>query len=1011
MKLNKLLEKQIKKFFPGLSYEQEEVKLFIKSVNDSYNAYEKDIELSEHAFRITEEEYRDLNNQLKEEIDLKGTLINKLKEAVSEIGETTLMESDDENEILNIATYLKKQIIKQREADKKIQDQKRFYEQILNRIPADIAVFDDQHRYLFVNPLAISNDQLREWIIGRNDEEYCAYKNKSQAIAEQRRQSFNETVASRTEIEWEEKIYGTDGNIIYNLRKMFPVFNADDTLEMVIGYGINITERKKIEEQIRLSEARYKGIFDNSLALICTHDLNGILLDVNKASVDTFEYPREELVGSSLEKLIPEDKKTEFELSYLDVIRNSGKAEGIMVALSKQGRKIYLLYHNYLVVNDSEKPYVIGFSQDITARFDAERALKKSEEKYRNIIANMNLGLLEVDKDENILYANNSFCEMSGYDFEEIRGRNASSIFWNDEHSVLSHDVQRRRLDGNSDAYELKTRNKKGEYKWWLISGAPSFDQKGNFVGSIGIHLDITLQKTLEHELRKAKSDAELSAQAKEVFLANISHEIRTPMNAILGIGRLLAKTHLGTQQKFYLNTIHNAANNLLVIINDLLDFSKIEAGKLTLEHIGFDLNATIRNAIQILNHRAEEKGLLLSYELDHGIVPVLLGDPYRLNQVLMNFLSNSLKFTEQGKVLISCSLLAEDQKSQEIEFKVIDTGIGMSQEFQSNLFDKFSQEDESVTRKFGGTGLGMSISKQILELMGGTIRVESRKNEGTTISFCIRFPKGNAEDLAERQYSSIDAQILKGKRILLVEDNDMNRLLANTILSQYGADIDEAANGSIAIDLLKHNVYDLILMDIQMPVKDGIETTRYIRSNIDTGIPIIALTANAYRKEEERCLKAGMNDFISKPFEEAKIVQVVAEWLGRETERHSPVSIFADTSPNNVKLFDLDKITSISRGNEDFVNKMISMFVETMPEILKQMNDAVKSGDMKKLSALAHRMKPSLQTMNIVSLENDVQALEDNRSKSPDKPDILSHLNNVNRTIEEVLKQLNSRL
>lgn len=1011
MKLNKLLEKQLRKYFPGELYEQDAVKQFINSVNDSYNAYEKDIELSDHAFKITEEEYRDLNHKLKEEIDLKGTLINKLKEAVSDIGETTLMESDDEHEILNIASYLKKQIIRQREADKKIQDQKQFYENILNRIPADIAVFDDHHRYLFVNPLAIGNVQLREWIIGKNDIEYCAYKNRPASVAEVRRQRFQDAVSSRQQVEWEENSTGPDGRAIINLRKMFPVFNEEGKLEIVIGYGIDITERKRIEEQIRLSEARYKGIFDNSLALICTHDLNGVLLEINKASVDTFEYSREELLGSSLQKLIPAEKQAEFITGYLNVIKEHGKAEGIMVALNKQGKKIYLLYHNYLVSNDSEQPYVIGFSQDITARFDAERALKKSEEKYRGIIANMNLGLMETDKNQSIIYTNHSFCEMSGYDSEELTGHSADEIFWRDDSSVSNKEVMKRREEGKSDAYELKTRNKNGEIKWWLISGAPSFDQKGKFFGSIGIYLDITMQKTLEHELRKAKSDAELSAQAKEIFLANISHEIRTPMNAILGIGSLLNKTHLGTQQKFYLNIINNAANNLLVIINDLLDFSKIEAGKLALEHIGFDLDASIRNAMQILNHKAEEKGLLLSCASAKGIAPVLIGDPYRLNQVLMNFMSNSLKFTDRGKVEVTCKLLSEDTESQLITFNITDTGIGMSKEFMSNLFDKFSQEDESITRKFGGTGLGMSISKQLIHLMGGSINVESTKNEGTTISFTIRFPIGTSDDLPEKQFNTIDAMVLKGKRLLLVEDNDMNRLLATTILKQYGAEIDEADNGSVAIDMIKRNLYDLVLMDVQMPVKDGIEATRYIRSNIDSGIPIIALTANAYRKEEERCLNAGMNDFISKPFEENKIVQVVAQWLGRETKRLIPLSSAnGESGAAGKKLYDLEKITAISRGNEAFVDKMVNTFIENIPKMVEEMRVAYENNDWKTISKLTPQIKPSLLSMNISSVEDDIKFLEEFKTRNPDKEGILNHLDHISEIISEVVRQLLTR-
>jgi PAS domain S-box-containing protein len=926
---------------------------------------------------------------------------------VSEIGGFELVEGSDENELLNLVGYLKSQIARQREAEKKVLDQKQFYESILNRLPADIAVLDADRKYLYVNPVGIKDNEIRSWIIGKNDVEYAAYRQKDPSFLAGRTKMIEDTIAARTEREWEERSVGNDGTITHHLRKLYPVFDPAGELEMVICYGINITERKLIEEQIRQGEARYKAIFDNSLALICTHDLSGVLLDLNKASVDAFEYPREELLGLPLQHLIPPEKKADFEHDYLDVIRATGKAEGIMVALNKQGKKIYLLYHNYLVANEGEQPYVIGFSQDITARFDAERALKRSEEKYRNIIANMNLGLLEVDAREHIVYANNSFCEMSGYALEELVGRSASQMFWNDEHSVLNHDVIKRRQDGDSDAYELKTRNKKGDQKWWLISGAPTFDTKGKFIGSIGIHLDITLQKTLENQLRTAKSDAELSAQAKEVFLANISHEIRTPMNAILGIGRLLGKTHLGAQQKFYLNTINNAANNLLVIINDLLDFSKIEAGKLALEHIGFDLNATISNAIQILNHKAEEKGLLLHMDYGQGIAPVLIGDPYRLNQVLMNFLSNSLKFTEKGEVLIGCAVKSEDRNNQVIEFRVVDTGIGMSEEFLANLFDKFSQEDESVTRKFGGTGLGMSISKQLIELMGGAIKVRSEKNHGTAISFSITFEKGTAEDLEDKKLNAIDTQVLKGKRLLLVEDNDMNRLLANTILSQYGAEVTEAGNGQVAIEMLRENTYDLVLMDVQMPVKDGIEATKYIRANIDAGIPIIALTANAYKKEEDRCLQAGMNDFISKPFEESRIVQVVAGWLGKLNRPPVVPKAAAGEDAAAEKLYDLEKIAAVSRGNAEFAKKMVSVFIETMPGLIAELGEVVQQGDWKKATTIIQQVRSSALTMNITSLCNDFDAFEDIKSKGIDRPKLQSHAAHITSVITEVVRQM----
>ncbi|KAK6022862.1 PAS domain S-box protein [Ostertagia ostertagi] len=542
-------------------------------------AYERDIVLADHAFHIAEDEYREVNRQLKEELSTKEASINKLKEVVTNIGDSSLGDISLDNDLLSIASYLKEQIAKRAETEQRLQDQKTFYERILNLIPADIAIVDKDHRYLFVNPTAIKNPEIRSWIIGKTDEEYHHYRNKPIADTSKRKAHFYEVVKAGVQKEWEEKVVTLSGQTEYHLRVLHPVLKNDGTLDIMIIYGFNITERKKIEEQIKLSEARYRSIFDNSQALICTHDMNGVVLEVNQASVKAFGYDREELTGRPVYQLLPQDKQEHFRTSYLKTIRKEGKAEGVMIALNKEGKRIYLLYQNFMVAEQGEEPYVIGFSQDVTGRIEAEKALKKSEEKYRNIIANMNLGLVEVDPDEKIIYANNSFCEMSGYDQDELIGRNAATLLLKGDNQSFGADVSRRRREGESDAYEIKVKNKRGELKWWLISGAPVLGNDGSFQGSTGIHLDITLQKELEKDLREAKDEAERSAQAKELFLANMSHEIRTPMNAILGLGNLLMKTKLNDDQKYYLRTIHGAANNLLVIINDLLDFSKIEAG------------------------------------------------------------------------------------------------------------------------------------------------------------------------------------------------------------------------------------------------------------------------------------------------------------------------------------------------------------------------------------------------------------------------------------------------
>ena len=893
--------------------------------------------------------------------------------------------------------------------ERKLEEQKKFYEHILNEIPADIAVFDSAHRYIFVNPVAIGDAKVREWILGKTDEDYIAFRNKDMSIARSRQYLFDEVVRERRQREWEEKIVRNDGGLEYIIRKMYPVFNAGGQLEMVIGYGVDITERKKIEEMVKQSERRYKNIFDHSLALICVHDIYGCVMDVNNTVLTTLGYEYGELVGSPVSKIIVPKYVEQFNNDYLKKVLASGSEEGIMVARNKDGKTVYLLFQNFLLNQENGEPYIIGFAQNITDRIHAERALKQSEEKYRGIIANMNLGLVELTNNQEIIYTNRSFCEMCGFESTELVGRNIYELFFkNNKENILSGSTKSKVL-GDSGAYELKTKNKKGDIKWWLFCEGLTIDENNNSAGSIGVFLDITPQKMLENELTIARYKAETNAKSKEIFLANMSHEIRTPMNAIMGIGKLLQKTKLDTQQKLYLNTIHNAANNLLVILNDLLDFSKIEAGKLTLEKVGFDVRHLVENAFQVLKHKAEEKGLLLEYLVSDGIAPILVGDPYRVNQVLMNLVGNSIKFTESGKVKIEVKVVWEEAKFQVVEFSVIDTGIGMSQDFVAHLFDKFSQEDETVTRRFGGTGLGMSISKQLIELMSGNIRVDSTKNEGTCVQFAVKFERGATKDLPRDENQMLDSRLLKGSSILLVEDNEMNRLLANTLLSQYGALVDEAENGLVATELMRlRGAYDLILMDMQMPVMGGIEATRYIRQNLDANIPIIALTANAFKEQEQECIQCGMNDFISKPFDENKFIRLVARWIGKDVELAGIEEIPEEFGES---LYDLSNIEAISRGDKGFIRKMISLFIETMPDTMEKIKSALSENDLHTVSDLGHRMKPSIQNLCIFSIDSEVKSLDNAAKLNLDKHFLLEQVKKIELVLDKVIKEMKLRL
>nr|WP_262898405.1 PAS domain S-box protein [Hymenobacter negativus] len=522
--------------------------------------------------------------------------------------------------------------------------------------------------------------------------------------------------------------------------------------------------------------------------------------------------------------------------------------------------------------------------QDITARINAEADLRRREEKYRGIIENMSLGLVEADLNDHLLYANQSFCDMTGYCTDELAGQRFSPILLDGNDLAMVEAKLKSREHGISDSYEVVVTTKTGERKWLLVSGAPLYGDDQQPIGSIGIYLDVTPQKRLEASLREAKAQADISSRAKQDFLANMSHEIRTPMNAILGMSQLLAQTELNAPQASYLHAITASAENLLVIINDILDLSKIDAGHMAIERIGFSPREVLAQVEKTLLYKAEGKGLTFITQLGPGVPAVLFGDPYRLTQILLNLAGNSVKFTEHGSVTVACSLLETLPNGEvRVEFAVGDTGIGMETNYLAQIFENFSQEDSSVSRKFGGTGLGLGISKKLVELLGGELRVSSQKNWGTTSRFTLCLAVATPADLPQPKASTDLSSLryaLRGKRVLLVEDNTFNRMLAGVFLTNLAMEVTEAANGEIAVELAQAQPFDLVLMDVQMPVMDGYEATAILRQDLGLTVPIIALTANAINGEREKCLAVGMNDYLTKPFQETALIRIVQDWV-----------------------------------------------------------------------------------------------------------------------------------
>ena len=464
---------------------------------------------------------------------------------------------------------------------------------------------------------------------------------------------------------------------------------------------------------------------------------------------------------------------------------------------------------------------------------------------------------------------------------------------------------------------------------------------------------------------------AERSEQFKQQFLANMSHEIRTPMNAVSGMTDLLLDKNPRPDQTNYLQVISHSSDILLHLINDILDLSKIEAGKLEMESVDFSLADTVRQVRETLAVRAEEKGLQIVTQISEDIPDVLIGDPFRLTQILINLGSNAVKFTDRGSVEISANKTDGDDENVVLQLSVTDTGIGIPADKLRTIFESFTQVSSSDSRRYGGTGLGLSISRQLVELQGGTISVQSTEGRGTVFSFVITYKKGSAEALAARNTNDrhVDGNALNGLRILLADDNENNRLVANDALRlKAEVFIDEAVNGEQAIQMLQQNNYDVILMDVQMPVMDGLEASRYIRSEMGApkcSTPIIALTASMLRNDLDKCLSAGMSTYVPKPFKTWQLIDAIAEVTGRKNS--SPIDeALPGTQQAPRQVTDLTYLRDFCEQEEDRIKKYISIYINALPAFEENVKNALHANNTEEIASLMHLFRPRWMMMGM---------------------------------------------
>jgi CheY-like chemotaxis protein len=443
-----------------------------------------------------------------------------------------------------------------------------------------------------------------------------------------------------------------------------------------------------------------------------------------------------------------------------------------------------------------------------------------------------------------------------------------------------------------------------------------------------------------------------------------MSPEIRTPMNAIIGFTKVVLKTDLTAKQKEYLDAIKMSGDALIVLINDILDLAKVDAGKMSFEKTPFKMKSSIASMLHLFETKIQEKNLQLVKEYDSNIPAVIVGDPIRLHQIILNLVSNAVKFTSKGKITVTVRLIEEDTENVTIEFAVADTGIGIPEEKLTTIFENFQQASSGTSRIYGGTGLGLAIVKQLVEPQGGSINVKSTVGEGSTFSFRLKFQKTTADAELETEMLEVDKET-KSIKVLVVEDIALNQLLMKTLLDDFGFERDIAENGKIAIDKLLNNSYDVILMDLQMPEMNGFEATEYIRKTMNSDIPIIALTADVTTVDLAKCKAVGMNDYIAKPVDErllySKIVNIVRKYTSKKEKEMKK-----NTAPKTQKYIDLAYLDSRTKSNPKLMMEMIAAYLQQTPPLVTAMEESVLNKDWALLRASAHKMVPSFSIMGI---------------------------------------------
>ena len=814
-----------------------------------------------------------------------------------------------------------------------------------NKLIEEIAKFPDQNpepilRISFDNKLIYSNKAARQDF---DVDEFLKYLEESEF-----RDQFLKGSVNRVEhqYQWNSRLFLA--TFVYFKNNYY--FNV---------YLRDITEQYIFQKELLLANSRLETLFSSMQTALIAEDAERKIILVNQDFCNLFEISGDpaSLKGVDCSGAAENSKylfiDEEGFVGRIDRILEEGKAVHGDQLIMKDGR---ILERDYIpIFKDNQYQGQIWRYQDITHILETKESLRRVEDKYKKIIEDLEFGLIEVDLEHRITKVYPAFCQLTGYNEEELIGVLATDLLAISEDLDIINRENQFRKEGRSGVYEARIRTKNNELKWVIISGAPIYNWKNEVVGSIGIHLDITERKRLEEDLLNANEEAKASVKARQLFLANMSHEIRTPLNVIIGMSEVLNNSDIDEDKAKLTRSISISAINLLNLVNDVLDFSKIDAGYFELENRPVSVKEIVSDLYLQFESQFLAKELEFNLQIDPNISEFHSIDGPKLIQVLTNLISNAMKFTEEGSVKLEVSVRSDSDKEQLLFFSVNDTGVGVSDEKKDQIFDSFVQEDASVSRKYGGTGLGLSIARSIVQLMGGEIHLESQQGIGSKFSFEIKLEKYTSQSKIS-EVESFQSEKIADLKVLVAEDNSMNQLLIKTILEKEGAVFKLVNNGLELLNALENSQFDMILMDIQMPLMDGLTTVLELRKRGYHG-PVIALTANVQKEEKEKYLKSGFNAVITKPFRRNDLIETMITFSEKPTIKNDE-----EILPES---FSAEQILELVDGDKEFLKEMLETFLTNISNVIQEFINAKALNDSSLIKYNCHQIKPSLQLLN----------------------------------------------